>query len=125
MADRVYGHDQVIRNLSQYRKELVARIVRAATSTQAKVVNNAKGVLRPGYGYITGNLQRSIGAGQVIIKSKEVKVFVEANAEYASHVEMGTSRSRAKPFLGPALLKNRAFYQKSMKQALKPPPMKK
>ncbi len=118
MAKQVFGTEQVIKNLSRYQKDVVNRIVRAATATQAEVSNEAKSVLRPGYGFITGNLQESIQPGAVIIKNNVVEAFVEANAEYASFVEINAK----KPFLGPAVLSNREFYRKNMKKALKPPP---
>lgn len=120
MAKNVYGTDIVIKNLSHYRSNIIERIKRAVTATQAKVTNDARHTLRPGYGYITGNLQRSIQPGGIVIKNNSIQATVEANAEYASFVELGTSRQAAKPFLAPAVFHNREYYRRNISAAVKP-----
>ena len=58
----------------------------------------------------TGYLKGSIGK-RVTRKS----AFVGASAEYAPHVEMGTSRMAAQPFLVPALELSKAKIEKLFK----------
>lgn len=51
----------------------------------------------------TGTLKRSINR-----KIEKRKAVVGSNVEYAPHVEMGTSKQAARPFLRPALEANMA-----------------
>lgn len=51
----------------------------------------------------TGNLTESIGPMPVTVDGARVTGGVEAQMPYAKHVEEGTSRMEALPFLGPAL----------------------
>lgn len=48
----------------------------------------------------TGNLRRSIAVDRATTQNLEA--LVEARAEYAAHLEFGTSRMPARPFMTPA-----------------------
>lgn len=48
----------------------------------------------------TGRLRRSIGS-----RRTADSVIIEATADYAAYVELGTSKMAAQPFLRPALFK--------------------
>ena len=45
-------------------------------------------------------------------------VYIGTNVEYAPHVELGTSRQRAQPFLRPAASEHGAQYRQVLKKAL-------
>ena len=47
-----------------------------------------------------------------------IKYLVSSNAPYASHLEFGTSRMAARPYLGPALDKNRPRIVKRLAAAI-------
>jgi HK97 gp10 family phage protein len=64
----------------------------------------------------TGRLRNSIG-NQVVMDEKAV--YIGTNVEYAPYVELGTSRSRPKPFLKPAATEHQAEYKRLMESALK------
>lgn len=46
-------------------------------------------------------------------------VYIGTNVEYAPYVEMGTTRTRAQPFLKPALVNNAQVYRRILEQTLK------
>lgn len=76
------------------------------------------GLLAEGYAQMkcpvdTGNLRGSI--------THEVagdSVYVGTNVEYAPHVELGTSRQKAQPFLRPAASEHGTQYRQVLKKAL-------
>lgn len=45
-------------------------------------------------------------------------VYIGTNVEYAPYVEMGTSKMKAKPFLGPAIKNNMGEYKSIMEMFL-------
>lgn len=51
----------------------------------------------------TGRLRASITRSEPERRGDVVAVKIGTNVEYAPHVELGTSRARAQPFLRPAL----------------------
>lgn len=62
----------------------------------------------------TGALVRSITTE--VVRSD---VFVASGLEYAPHLEFGTSKMQARPFLNPALEKNRRQISKIVSDAIK------
>lgn len=75
--------------------ELNAAIERALIRSGEVVMNEAKH-LCPVY---TGNLRNSISRSDV----HDRQIDVGTNVEYASYVELGTSKQKAQPYLGPSL----------------------
>ena len=63
----------------------------------------------------TGTLTRSITPELTKVDFNEVMAQVFTNIEYAPMVELGTSRSRAFPFLFPALVTNQKNFEARMK----------
>ena len=82
--------------------EFFKKVEQAASSglkrATALVERDAK-ILSP---VLTGTLKRSITHEFI----GEHTTIVGSNVEYAPHVELGTSKSAAQPFLRPALHKN-------------------
>lgn len=51
----------------------------------------------------TGRLRSSITRGEIARDGNDLVATIGTNVEYARHVEFGTSRQRAQPYLRPAL----------------------
>jgi HK97 gp10 family phage protein len=64
----------------------------------------------------SGNAYLNEGAAP---KDKEKAVYIGTNVEYASHVELGTSKMGARPFLKPSATEHNEEYQKIMETSLK------
>ena len=62
----------------------------------------------------TGNLRNSITH-----QNDKDTVYIGTNVEYAPYVEMGTSRMRAQPYLGPAIVMHVAEYKETIETILK------
>lgn len=62
----------------------------------------------------TGRLRNSISHD---VRDKEV--YIGTNVEYAPYVEMGTSRTRAQPFLKPAATEHSDEYKKLIETELR------
>lgn len=75
----------------------------------------AKKELYPGHGLDTGRLRNSI---TYAVETNEKAVYIGTNVEYAPHVELGTSKSKAIPFLKPAATQHTAEYERILKAAL-------
>lgn len=99
---RILGIPEVIKNFGEYQSRVLQAAVTATQMSQARIVNQARS--NHPYQDRSGNLTNSIQAGDIEISEIGVTAFVEARMEYASFVEFGTSRSRAYPFLTPAML---------------------
>jgi len=63
----------------------------------------------------TGRLRDSIVAETPIMSGDEIKCVISANTEYAIYVEMGTKKMKARPYLKPALYKNKDEFERQMK----------
>lgn len=63
----------------------------------------------------TGNLRGSITHE---VDAGDNAVYIGTNVEYAPHVELGTSRQKAQPFLRPAASEHGAQYRKVLEKAL-------
>ena len=84
----VKGTLEVLNNLKKISARQQVNLIEAVQITQALVVNDARSIVPVD----TGFLQNSIGAGEVTVNGTTIDGEVRADAEYASHVEMGTSR---------------------------------
>lgn len=63
----------------------------------------------------TGNLRGSITHE---VDAGDNAVYIGTDVEYAPYVELGTSRQKAQPFLGPAASEHGARYRQVLKKAL-------
>lgn len=64
----------------------------------------------------TGRLRNSITHS---VDASEQKVYVGTNVEYAAYVEMGTSRTKAQPYLQPAVVNHADEYCEMAEHFLK------
>lgn len=65
----------------------------------------------------TGNLRSSIKSSDLRSVSQDSpSAEVNASANYATYVELGTSRMAAQPFMGPAADKHEPAFQQAMAQ---------
>lgn len=106
-------------------KQLTAKIKKvqmaAANEIEQALVNSALIVERDAKikaPVDTGRLRQSITHN---LEPDPVNPYVEVgtNVEYAKHVEFGTSRQAAKPFLQPALVENKRAILKQLANAFK------
>ena len=103
-------------NISSNR-ELIER----ATREQIERALEAIGLQAEGYAKMlcpvdTGRLRNSITHS---VDASEQKVYVGTNVEYAAYVEMGTSRTKAQPYLQPAVVNHADEYCEMAEQFLK------
>ena len=113
----VSGVEELLRNISHYEKEKVEEIYQACAAIQALVINDARA--NHPYTDRTGHLTQSIMAGVVTVSDENVTAEVKAEKEYASFVEMGTSRSKPFPFLLPAVERNQASFFRAVQKAMR------
>lgn len=92
-------------------KQLDDAVNRALEAIGAQVENYAK-MLCP---VDTGNLRNSITH---TLAPKEKAVYVGSAVEYAAYVELGTSRTRAQPYLEPAVKNHTDEYQRIAEEML-------
>ena len=64
----------------------------------------------------TGRLRNSITHA---VDVGELKAYIGTNVEYAAYVEMGTSRSKAQPYLQPAVYNHTDEYSEMVEHFLK------
>lgn len=67
----------------------------------------------------TGNLRNSMTHTVVESNRGEQSAYIGTNVEYSGFVELGTSRSKAKPYLKPAVTDHVDEYREIIKNALK------
>lgn len=113
----ISGQEELLNNLSAYEQVKVAEIYQAMATVQAMTVNEAR--KKHPYKDRTTNLTKSIQAGVGVIQDDYVSAEIKAEAEYASWVEMGTSRSKPYPFLTPAIEKNQATFFRAVQKAMR------
>lgn len=66
----------------------------------------------------TGYLKGSI-TNKVVKNGSKIEGYVYTPVEYAPHVELGTHKTKAKPFLYPALTENQSAIRKIFNEVLK------
>lgn len=113
----IIGIENLVSNLSKYSDRLLESVVTACQMSQALIVNDAKN----DHPYVdrTGNLTNSIQPGEIEITDDEVTAYVEANMEYATFVEFGTSRAKPYPFLTPAMLRQAGNFRDTVAAQIK------
>ncbi|MBO1680171.1 HK97-gp10 family putative phage morphogenesis protein [Bittarella massiliensis (ex Durand et al. 2017)] len=100
-------------NLPEVQAELERRIANAATRCANEMERHAK--LRCPVD--TGRLRNSVTTA-VETEDDTATVYVGSNVEYAPHVELGTSRSEAQPFLKPAVADHQDAYARIIRSEL-------
>jgi hypothetical protein len=124
MSASVLGREQLVTNLSKFKRDLVDRLVTAVEIVQTKVVENARSkhgadAHRSGrFVTRTGGLEESIQPGEVKISNDMISGDIEARMPYASNVEDGTSKNRPYPFMKPALFANAKELQARARKAM-------
>ena len=63
----------------------------------------------------TGNLRNSIT--HEVVQSEKA-VYIGTNVEYAAYVELGTVRTKAKPYLKPAVTEHSAVYKRILEEEM-------
>ncbi len=64
----------------------------------------------------TGRLRNSIAH---TVREDEQAAYIGTNVEYAPHVELGTVRQRAQPYLKPAVADHAAQYKRIINKAMR------
>lgn len=98
-------------NTDEVLKQLDNALERALT----RIGLSAEGYAKKECPVDTGNLRNSITHA---VEMKEKAAYIGTNVEYAPYVELGTSRSKAQPFLKPAATEHSTVYQRIMKDEL-------
>ncbi len=122
----VTGTQKVINNLMMQRFKMLHDIGEVVEKTCVDVANSAKAGhagnqahMNERYQNQTSDLTRSISQELTKVDWASVEGLVFATKEYAIHVELGTVKNKAYPFLYPALVSNKKNFENRLKQALK------
>lgn len=108
----IQGLDQFLRSVESISAEVEDTAKRVVSNTALQIESDAKR-LTP---VDTGTLRRSINTS---IENSGMTGIVSTNIEYAIHVEFGTSRQTAQPYMTPAYAQNKDKYAEDMKAALR------
>ena len=98
-----------------------ADAIKRAAPEQIERALEAIGLQAEGYAKMlcpvdTGRLRNSITH---TVDVNELKAYIGTNVEYAAYVEMGTSRSKAQPYLQPAVYNHTDEYSEMVEHFLK------
>lgn len=113
----ISGKERVSKKLLALMNEKLKNVREAVEVTQAAVVNDAKMIVP----VRTGFLQSTIQPGRVKIDpiTNTVDGEVVASAVYARRIEMGFENQKARPYLFPAIIKNRKNFYNRLRNALR------
>jgi HK97 gp10 family phage protein len=115
MELKVYGHEQLMADLTRISSSLDAEVVDGLEEVADKIKEDAKNLCPVD----TGSLRKSVRRQKHSSPSRHVhSIGVSAGGyvknpktgrpvDYAAHVEFGTSRTPPQPFMGPAVEKNK------------------
>lgn len=112
MSARIDGLQDVTAKLKKMGADTRERVQREVKRAALNVQNSAK-LAAP---VDTGRLRNSITHA---MDGDELGAQIGTNVEYAASVEFGSSRSRAQPYLVPALEQERGPFQARVAQALR------
>lgn len=120
----VKGLDKLKINLEAIKAKKIIQITKAVEMTAVDILNsaqrnhgeNAHSNLR--YKNRTVRLTRSFRITKTKVKPRSIKTAVYTGTKYAPHVEYGTIKTRAFPFLRPALDGVSYVYQLRIKKAM-------
>ena len=108
---KIEGLEKVVNRMSQYVNDSKKRVRNTVAETLLLIESDAKTLAPVDAGYLRSSIHANF--------SGELAGTVSANADYAIHVEFGTSRMRAQPFLTPAYQQNKQEFLRNLKQAIK------
>lgn len=98
----------------EVQEELKRRVENALTRCAGEMEKHAK----RNCPVDTGRLRNSVST-EVTSDDDENNVYVGTNVEYAPHVELGTKRAEAQPFLKPAVADHQNAYKRIIRNELK------
>lgn len=96
--------DEVLKGLSD-----------AAERALTRIGFEAEGYAKKECPVDTGNLRNSIT--HEVVQSEKA-VYIGTNVEYAAYVELGTVRTKAKPYLKPAATEHSTVYKRIMEEEM-------
>lgn len=96
--------DEVLKGLSDAMERALTRIGLAA-----------EGYAKKECPVDTGNLRNSITHE---VDGHADTVYIGTNVEYAAYVELGTTRTKAKPYLRPAVTEHSAVYKRIIEEEM-------
>ena len=109
------GLDKFMKWAENAPNELSDEVKKVVTKTAYQIEATSKS-LAP---VSTGNLRRSITTNIKDDGEESIVAEVGTNVEYAIHVEYGTSKQSAQPFLNSAYLQHKDKFEKAMNDAVK------
>ncbi len=114
---QVLGREALVKNLSGLSGQVLDQLLAAVEMTQAEVATEA----RTNHPYVTrtGQLEHSAQPGAIEITETTVTAEVVEDKDYASFVELGTSKARPFPHLYPALLSRASAYRNRVAYVVK------
>jgi len=103
-------------NYKSYKSDVLKAITNAEKLALAEIgfLVEAEAKLRTPV--LSGTLKRSITS---VVDNSDKSVVIGTNVEYASYVEKGTSRQKAKPYLTPAAEDSKDLIQNIIEKHLK------
>ncbi len=121
---QISGAKKIANNILIQKNAMLAKVAVAVEKTAVDVSNHAKANHVEGIAHSQGRFERDSG---VLVRSitpeletvsfEEVTAVVFTNVEYAIPVEFGTSKTRAYPFMFPALVENQENLKKRLAEA--------
>jgi len=113
MSARLDGEKRVNKSLDRHAKQ-VERQTTEALKSGGMIIKNDAWEKAP---YKTGNLRSSLNV-EVESSVNEKSVIIGTDVSYAPHLEYGTSKMKARPFLRPAFDAKKEEAIKEIKNAL-------
>lgn len=114
MKIELKGLDELINNLENYERSTNEELSNVVRKTAFKIQANAKGRTPVDTGHLKRNIKVDVEADG---NNASVKVDKD-DVEYAEHVEFGTRKTKAQPFLFPAHEEERNDFIDNIKKAL-------
>jgi HK97 gp10 family phage protein len=112
--DNVIGVAQISLKLESVSREIILKALDKLWISGNKIADTAREIVPVD----TGTLRDSIVAETPVMTGNEIRCVISANTYYAIYVEMGTWKMAARPYLKPALYKNKDEFERQMKGLL-------
>lgn len=104
--------------LTSHRPEVQAELERRVRNAMTRCAGEMEKHAKRMCPVDTGRLRNSV-ATEIDEGDDSVSVYVGTNVEYAPHVELGTKRMKAQPFLKPAVSDHQSTYTRIIRSELK------